>query len=207
MESLVFYPYEMQTLRKAPPLEWASDFLLTTILDSIKKNRVAVLESLRNTSSADVFEFNCVEWKDTARKEKRRMRSKTYREKKQICLDEIEENGWQHSIWSKDSTVSIHAVLVQTDFLLRLNAELGSHFEVRWTSEMHEDSPRIDFDINDPQYLACHCVIQIRYVEKETMVEKLQACRRKYQAITANTDTENIYLLNQAVRRHLKFDD
>lgn len=207
MESFVFYPYEMESLRKKHPLEWASDFLLTTILDSIEKNRVSVLESLRNTSSADVFTFNCVEWKGNSRKEKRRMRSKTYREKKQLCLDEIEENGWQHSIWSKDSTVSIRAVLHNTDFLLRLNAELGSHFEVRWTSEMHPESPRIDFDINDPQYMACHCVIQIRYVEKDTMVEKLKACRRKYQAITANTDTENIYLLNQPVRRHLKFED
>lgn len=211
MDSIVFTPYEMESLRPKNKLEWASDFLYQRVMDCMRDNKETVLTSLRTRGHANVFHFECVEWRRTARDEKKYLKTLTrqerreYMEKKQQCMDEIQEECYQHSIWRPESTVSVRAVLHHTDLMTRINAACGSMFEVAWTSRLAKNSPRIDFDLDDPQYMVLDCTIEIQYLSEPKSQERLEKCRQKY--MNHFPETENVYLLNQPVRRHLKFYD
>lgn len=214
MESILFHPYEMESLRPKHSLEWANDFLYTKIVKYIEDNKPIVLQSLRDTKTAPVFYFQCVQWKYNKKQENKMLRKmkkadrEIYMAKKQVCLDEIAENCSQHSVWSPNATTSIRSVFDHTDILTRLNVVLGSRFDVTWKLQMTESGCRMDFDIPDPEYIVLDCTIDIEFLPTdvpETVLRRMRKCQAKYR--THFPETENVYILNQPVRRHLKFDD
>lgn len=213
MQSIIFHPYEMESLRNKHPLEWANDFLYSHIVKYVQDNKHAVLDTLRKHKEATLFRFQAVNWNHSLAEEKRLLRKMTFEEKqiylqrKKYLTDEIEENGYSHKLWRPDSTTTISAVLEHTDLSTRLNVAFGTDFDVIWTTQLADDSPRIDFDNPEPQYIVLNCTIGIRYDPSRYHVglKCMRRCKNKYK--NHFPSVENVYILDKPVRRHLKFDD
>jgi hypothetical protein len=216
--SSFFTPCEMRSIAKKNPLQWANDYLFQHIMAYSYDFKDLILKALENSKSAVLFRFTTVHWNHTLHDEKELLKLMTreerdmYRALKTEKKIEIADKGYEHYVMTHGQKASIRSVLQHTDLMNRLNAEFGPEFVIVQTQE--KKCGTYNFMDSNPHYMVLDCTISLEYKPSwftkrdiERVLKAVEKARDYYTGYKTPFDMDTIYLLNEPLARHLKFEE
>lgn len=216
--SSFFTPCEMRSIAKKNPLQWANDYLFQHVMDLAYERKELILNALEVSKSAVLFRFTTVNWNHTRHDEKEllklmtREERDTYQVLKTEKKIEIGEKGYEHYVMTHGQKASIRSVLEHTDLMYRLNAEFGPEFVIVHTQT--KKCGTYNFMDSNPHYMVMDCTISLEYKpswftkrDTERVIKGIEKARDYYTGYKSPYNMEAIYLLNEPLARHLKFED
>lgn len=216
--SSFFTPSEMRSIAKKNPLQWANDYLFDHVMNLAYQRKDLIMKALEVSKTAVLFRFTTVNWNHTLHDEKELLKLFTpeerqmYRALKTEKKIEIGDKGYEHYVMTHGQKATIRSVLQHTDLMNRLNAEFGPEFVIVHTQQ--KKCGTYNFMDSNPHYMVMDCTISLDYKpswftkrDTERVLKGIENARDYYTGYKSPYDMDAIYLLNEPLARHLKFED
>ena len=216
--SSFFTPSEMRSIHKKSPLQWANDYLFNHVMNVAYERKDLIMKALEVSKTAVLFRFTTVSWNHTLHDEKELLKLMTpeerdkYRAVKTEKKIEIADKGYEHYVMTHGQKASIRSVLQHTDLMNRLNAEFGPEFVIVQTQQ--KKCGTYNFMDSNPNYMVLDCTISLDYMPSyftrrhiDLVLKGIEKAKDYYTGYKSPYNMDAIYLLNEPLARHLKFED